>query len=52
MVVVHILKNNKTFAKYVLQLSMEITFESGIETTFIIYQNDAHVKVNNMIEPQ
>ena len=47
--VVHILENNKTFNKYVLQLSTEITFDSCIETTIIIYQIEARIKLHNMI---
>ena len=47
--VVHISKNNKTFDKYVLQLSTEITFDSGIETTIIIYQVEARIKLHIMI---
>ena len=47
--VVHIFKNNKTFDKYVLQLSTEITFDSGIEMTIIIYQIEARTKLHNMI---
>ena len=47
--VVHIFKNNKTFNKYALRLSMEITFNSGIETTIIIYQIEARIKLHNMI---
>ena len=47
--VVHIFKNNTTFDKYVLQLSTEITFDSGIETTIIIYQIEARIKLHNMI---
>ena len=47
--VVHIFKNNKTFNKYVLQLSTELTFDSGIETTIIIYQIEARIKLHNMI---
>ena len=47
--VVHILESNKTFNKYVLQLSTEITFDSGIETTIIIYQIEARIKLHNMI---
>ena len=46
--VVHIFKNKKTFGKYELQLSMEITFDSGIETTIIIYQFEARIKLHNM----
>ena len=42
-------KNNKTFDKYELQLSTEITFYSDIETTILIYQIDAHIKLHNMI---
>ena len=34
--VVHILKNKKIFDKFELQLSTEITFDSGIEMTIII----------------
>ena len=48
-VVVHNFKNNKTFDKYVLQLSTEITFDSGIETTIIIYQIEARIKLHKMI---
>ena len=47
--VVHIFKNNTKFVKYELQLSMEITFYSGIETTLIIYQIEARIKLHNMI---
>ena len=47
--VVHILKNNKTFDKFELQLSTEITFDSGNETTIIIYQIEPHIKLHNMI---
>ena len=47
--VVHILENNKTFNKYVLQISTEITFDSGIERTIIIYQIEARIKLHNMI---
>ena len=47
--VVHILKNNKTFGKFELQLSTEITFDSGIETTIIIYQIEPRIKLHNMI---
>ena len=47
--VVHIFKNNKTFNKYVLQLSTELTFDSGIETTIIIYQIEACIKLHNII---
>ena len=39
--VVHILENNKTFNKYVLQLSTEISFDSGVKTTIIMYQIEA-----------
>ena len=42
-------KKNKTFDKYVLQLSTEITFDSGIETTIIIYQIEARTKLHNVI---
>ena len=48
--VVHIFKNTKTFDKYVLQLSTDITFDSGIEMTIIIYQIKSHIKLHNMIE--
>ena len=47
--VVHILENNKTFNKYVLQLSTGITFVSGNETTIVIYQIKAHIKLHNII---
>ena len=47
--VVHIFKNTKTFDKFVLQLCMQITFDSGIETTIIIYQVEAGMKLHNMI---
>ena len=47
--VVHIFKNNNTFDKYMLQLSTDITFGSGIETTIIIYQIEARIKLHNMI---
>ena len=43
-VVVHNFENNKKFDKYVLQLSTEITFDTGIETTIIIYQIEARTK--------
>ena len=46
--VVHIFKNNKTFDKNLLQLSTEITFHSGIETTIIIYQIKARIKLYNI----
>ena len=46
---VHIFKNNKTLDKYVLQLSTELTFNSGIETTIIIYQIEARIKLHDMI---
>ena len=36
--VVHIFKNTKTFDKYVLPVGTEINFDSGIETTIIIYK--------------
>ena len=42
-------KNNKTFENYKLQLSTEITFYSDIETTILIYQIDARIKLHNMI---
>ena len=32
-----------------LQLSTEITFDSGIEMTIIIYQIEAHIKLHNVI---
>ena len=47
--VVRIFKNNKIFDKYVLQLSTEITFDSSIETTFVIYQIVAHIKLQKML---
>ena len=47
--VVHIFKNNKTFNKYALQLSTELTFDSGIEMTIIIYQIETRIKFHNMI---
>ena len=47
--VVHIFKNNKTFDKYELQLSTEITFYSGIETTIRINQIETRIKLHNMI---
>ena len=47
--VVHIFKNNKTFNKYALRLSTEITFDSGIETTIIIYQIEVRIKLHNII---
>ena len=47
--VVHIFKNNKTFDNYVLQLSTEITFDSDIEMTIIIYQIEARIKLHNII---
>ena len=47
--VVHIFKNKKTFDKYVLQISTEITFDSGIEITIIIYQIEARIKLHNMV---
>ena len=47
--VVHILENDKTFDKYVLQLSTDITFDTGIETTIIIYQIEARIKLHNII---
>ena len=46
--VVHIYKNNKTFDKNDLQLSTEITFDSCVETTIIIYQIEAPIKLHNM----
>ena len=46
---IHIFKNNKTFDKYVLQFSTEITFDSGIEMTIIIYEIEARMKLHNMI---
>ena len=42
-------KTTKTFDKFVLQLSREITFYSCIETTIIIYQMEARIKLHNMI---
>ena len=48
-VVVHIFKNNHTFNKYVLQISTEITFDSGIEMTIIIYQIEVHIILHNMV---
>ena len=42
-------KNNKTFDKYELQLSTEITFYSDIETTILIYLIEARIKLHNMI---
>ena len=50
--VVHIFINNKTFDKYELQLLMQITFYSGIETTILINQIEARIKLNNMIWSQ
>ena len=47
--VVHIFKNNKTFVKYESQLSSKKTFDSGIETTIIIYQIEARIKLQNII---
>ena len=47
--VVNIFKNKKTFVKYELQLSTKITFDSGIETTIIIYQIEARIKLHNII---
>ena len=47
--VVHIFKNNKTFDKFVLQLWTELSFDSGIEKTIIIYQVEARIKLHNMI---
>ena len=47
--VVKIFKNKKTFAKYELQISTKLTFDSGIETTIIIYQIEAHIKLHYMI---
>ena len=48
---VHIFNNNKSFVKYELNISTEITFYSGIETTIIIYQIEARIKLHNMIWP-
>ena len=47
--VVNIFKNKKTFVKYELQLSTKITFDSGIETTIIIYQIEVCIKLHNII---
>ena len=47
--VVNIFKNKKKFVKCELQLSTEITFDSGIETTIIIYQIEARIKLQNII---
>ena len=47
--VIHIFKNTKTFNKYALRLSTEISFDSGIETTIIIYQIEARIKLHNII---
>ena len=44
--VVHIFKNTKTFYQYVLPVWTEITFDSGVETTIIIYQIEARIKLN------
>ena len=46
---VHIFNNNKPFVKYELKLSTEITFYSGIETTIIISQIEARIKLQFMI---
>ena len=46
---VHIFKSEKTFDKYVLQISTEITFDSGIKMTNIIYQIEVHIKLHNMV---
>ena len=46
--VVQIFKNKNTFGKYELQLSTEITVESGYETTIIIYQIEVRMKLHNM----
>ena len=46
---VHIFNNNKTFLKYDSKLSTEINFYSGIETTLIIYQIKARIKLHIMI---
>ena len=50
--VVHIFTKNKTFDKYELQLSTEITFYSDIETTILIYLIEARIKLHNMILSQ
>ena len=50
--VVHIFKNNKTFDKFVLQHWKEITLDSGIETTIIIYQVEAYIKLHNILWSQ
>ena len=47
--VVHIFKNKKTFDKYVLRHSTEITFDSDIQTTIIIYEIEARMKLHNII---
>ena len=46
--VVHIFKNTKTFDQYVLPVWTEITFDSGIETTIIIYQIEARIKLHSL----
>ena len=43
---IHIFKNNKTFDKYVLQLSKELAFYLDIETNIIIYKIEAVVKLH------
>ena len=47
--VVNIFKINKTFDKFELQLSPDINFDSGIETTIIIYQIEPRIKLHNMV---
>ena len=47
--VVNIFKKTQTFDKFVLPLSTEITFDSCIEKTIIIYQIEARIKLHNII---
>ena len=46
---VHIFNNSKTFVKYELKLSTEITFYLAIEKNIIIYQIESLIKLHNMI---
>ena len=47
--VVQIFKNKNTIDKYVLRHSTEITFDSDIQTTIIIDQIEARMKLHNII---
>ena len=45
-------KTTKDFYEYVSQISTETIFDSGIETTIILYQIKFHIKLHCMIRPR